>query len=67
MNIRENEKINTFSDALKTLSALEEYAGRINCMEMTAKLLNLRTVMEENAPRVISKQLTLPEIWKNTA
>lgn len=66
MMVDENEKINTFSDALKKLTALEDFAEKINSNKMTEKLLELRTIMEENAPRRINTtQKTLLELWGN--
>lgn len=65
MNVDENEKINTFSDALKKVTALEDFAEKIKCSQITEKLLDLRTAMEKNAPRSIRRQTTILELWGN--
>lgn len=49
MRLGEDEKVETFSEALKKVTALEEFAKKISCSEMTGNLLALRMVIEKHA------------------
>lgn len=58
MRLGEDEKVETFSEALKKVTALEEFAKKISCSEMTGNLLALRMVIEKHAVHFTSDHKT---------
>lgn len=64
--VREEDRITNFHDALGKLAALEDFSQRSGCDSMTKILLDLRTIMEKSASQgKMLKQRTLMEVWKN--
>jgi hypothetical protein len=64
MEIEGNEKITCFANAFKAVTALEYYATQIENIPILETILNVRTLMEKNAPHLMKKQKTLHDIWK---
>lgn len=64
MDIDENEKINHFSDAFKKVTALEQYAQKIECTPILEKILELRTLLEKKAPQLKKTQKRIDDYFK---
>lgn len=64
MGIDENEKITCFSDAFKKVTALEQYAQKIECTQILEKTLELRTLMEKKAPQLKKTQKRIDDYFK---